>query len=491
MFKKIVVLSCSMMLLLAACSPADVAPTAPVAPTSAAMTPTAVPASAAPIPVTLAPDATPTASQPSSDGAAVSYGPLSLTLPPALASEISGSQSPRSEGQDLPYWEVTPGHTVVKLEGYPLQGKFHQPQIYVYPAQAYAEMSPGAFESIHRLDNILYGPGAPITVEQLPAVPFFNAQQVLASNIQKVSFQNGGGVRFLTEYAQYPASANNQDLFYHFQGVTRDGEYYVIAILPISNPTLAETSDAGAALPAGGVPYPDLTASNPDMPGYYSAVTNLLNAQAPEAFAPAIKQLDALIESIRITPKVSASPREPGVSGVARWGTQPIPDAIVELRTGDWRANPNAVLQRAMTDPEGRYFIANAPAGDYVMCGLFPEGVQERSTCTPVHIEAGQDVAGIDVMLLRTLNMVAPSTNAQVVALPTLSWQIFPDAVKYEVFVIDAGTTELLHHEFVTDTHFTVTAALQPGRTYDWVVNAVAADGGLLADGESRFVVQP
>jgi len=32
---------------------------------------------------------------------------------------------------------------------------------------------------------------------------------------------------------------------------------------------------------------------------------------------------------------------------------------------------------------------------------------------------------------------------------------------------------------------------LQPGRTYNWVVNAVAADGGLLADGESRFVVQP
>ena len=39
--------------------------------------------------------------------------------------------------------------------------------------------------------------------------------------------------------------------------------------------------------------------------------------------------------------------------------------------------------------------------------------------------------------------------------------------------------------------NITVTAPLQPGRTYDWVVNAIAADGGLLADGESRFVVQP
>jgi hypothetical protein len=98
-------------------------------------------------------------------------------------------------------------------------------------------------------------------------------------------------------------------------------------------------------------------------------------------------------------------------------------------------------------------------------------------------------MCGRDVML-RTLP-VAPSTDAQVVAMPTLSWQMFPNAAQYEVFVIDAGTAELLQHEFVADTHFTVTAALQPGHTYNWLVNAIAADGGLLADGDSRFVVQP
>ncbi|HEX9387675.1 MAG TPA: hypothetical protein VF918_15235, partial [Anaerolineales bacterium] len=65
-----------------------------------------------------------------------------------------------------------------------------------------------------------------------------------------ISFQNGQGVRFLTEYAQYAASANNHDLFYHFQGLTRDGAYYIIAILPITVPVLAETSDGGAVLPS-------------------------------------------------------------------------------------------------------------------------------------------------------------------------------------------------------------------------------------------------
>ncbi len=76
-------------------------------------------------------------------------------------------------------------------------------------------------------------------------------------------------------------------------------------------------------------------------------------------------------------------------------------------------------------------------------------------------------------------------------AQPTLSWQSFPNAAKYEVFVIDAGTTELIQRESVTGTQLTVTADLKPGRTYTWAVNAVAADGGLLADSESRFVVQP
>ena len=109
-------------------------------------------------------------------------------------------------------------------------------------------------------------------------------------------------MRFLTENAQYPVSANNQDLFYHFEGVTRDGAYYVIAILPITAPALAETSESRAAIPAGGVAYPDLTDPKADMPGYYAAVTALLNGTPATAFVPALSQLDALLQSMRVAP---------------------------------------------------------------------------------------------------------------------------------------------------------------------------------------------
>jgi hypothetical protein len=264
--------------------------------------PTQISASPTSIPATLAIDVTATALQPSFEGVEVTVDPLRIFLSPEVASGVRGLQFPRVEGDEAAQWELTPGHVQLKLEGYVLQGKFHEPQIYVYSAQGYAEMVPAAFESIHRLNNILYDPAVPINSDQLPLVPFFNAAQVFASNIQTVSFQNGRGVRFLTEYAQYAASANNHDLFYHFQGLTGDGAYYIVAILPISAPVLAETSDAGAILPPGGVPYPYFANPGADMEAYYASVIDVLNATPPESFTPTISQLDMLIQSMRISP---------------------------------------------------------------------------------------------------------------------------------------------------------------------------------------------
>jgi hypothetical protein len=264
--------------------------------------PTSIPPSVTSLPATADANTTSPTPEQSFEGVEVSVAPVSIVLPPGLASGVRDTQFPRADEQDLPYWSLTPGHTLLKLEGYLLQGKSHEAEIYIYPALDYAVMVPGAFESIHRLDNMLYAPGGPMLNDQLPAIPFFNAQQVFASKIQLISFQNGQGVRFVTEYAQYPASANNNDLFYHFQGVTRDGDYYIVAILPITAPELAETSDGGAALPSGGVPYPYFANPGADMQSYYTSVVDVLNAAPAESFSPTIGQLDLLIQSMKINP---------------------------------------------------------------------------------------------------------------------------------------------------------------------------------------------
>lgn len=232
----------------------------------------------------------------------VTFGRLTLEIPSSVADGASGKDVPPVTNEDAAYWEKTPGHLEVSLgDYYVLQGKLHQPRIYVYPAMPYVELSPAAFESMHRLRNVM-NPTAPITADQLPAVPFFNAAQVFASSIQAISFQNGSGIRFLTQYDQYPAPVNNHELIYHFQGFTSDGEYYIVAILPITAPALAETSDAGSTVPAGGIAYPDINNANPDFQTYYASIADLLNAAPPDAFTPSISQLDALIQSMWIAP---------------------------------------------------------------------------------------------------------------------------------------------------------------------------------------------
>ena len=290
----IVILACDMSVQFGS-SPSPIPqPTATLIQLTTTSIPPTVPAG--PIPET----AIPTQPPATFEGVEVAVDPLHVTLPPALASGARGEQFARAEGDNVAPPDVTPGHIQLTLEGYPLQDRFHQPQIFVYPASEYAQMFPAAFESIHRLDNILYAPGGPILNDPLPQVPFFNAQPVFTTKPQILPFQNGQGVRFLTEYAQYFASANNHDMFYNYHGLTNDGAYYVIAILPVSAPSLAETSDGGASLPNGGVPYPDVNDPNADWPTYYKSVTEVLNATPPENFTPTINQLDALIQSMRI-----------------------------------------------------------------------------------------------------------------------------------------------------------------------------------------------
>lgn len=113
----------------------------------------------------LTPESTsPTVAPPSKTGTTMTYGEMTFILSPAIADGASGSEMPRID---------------------------------VYPAQDYAELVPAAFESIHRLNNLLGNPST-IPAGQLPGVPFFNSQAVFASNIEKISFQNGSGVRSLT-----------------------------------------------------------------------------------------------------------------------------------------------------------------------------------------------------------------------------------------------------------------------------------------------------
>jgi hypothetical protein len=121
---------------------------------------------------------------------------------------------------------------------------------------------------------------------------------MIAANIQMISFQSGKGIRALTEYAQYYAPINNNELIYQFIGLTTDEKYYIIAILPISAPFLAENEKPDAPVPTEGVPIPTDVGPND---AYYASITEKLVALPPESFTPSLNTLDLLIQSILVT----------------------------------------------------------------------------------------------------------------------------------------------------------------------------------------------
>ncbi|RPJ19337.1 MAG: hypothetical protein EHM33_30435 [Chloroflexi bacterium] len=238
----------------------------------------------------------PTQAPTETSGISVSFEHVSLLIPDGLASGANPESVPAVGEDSGAPWDIAPAHLKFTLTDYPLQDKFHEPAIFIYPVDGFTRVNPGAAEQVKRLKRALSG--SPLLNETLPIVPFFNAGPLIAANIKIIPFQNGSGVRELTEYAQYAAPINNHELFYHFQGLTSDEQYYVIAILPITAPFLAEDEKPEAPVPPDGVPIPTNIGPNQV---YYISVTEKLNSLSPESYVPSLNILDTLIQSILVT----------------------------------------------------------------------------------------------------------------------------------------------------------------------------------------------
>lgn len=237
-------------------------------------------------------------------GTAASFSGGQLVIPNGLATGIGSETIAAVVGQqDAPWWELAPEHLRLTLQGYALQGEFHEPEIFVFPAADYAAVNESAASNIQVLQGVVANPSAVPDSKSLPNITFFNAGPVFQSQVAVLPFRGGYGVRAVTEYAQYAAPINNHELFYHFQGLTADGKKYLVAILPVTARVLQADSTQGSVPPAGGVAFPNMGSPDPAAyENYYSAVTNLLNGTSPRDFAPSLTALDALIGSLSLAP---------------------------------------------------------------------------------------------------------------------------------------------------------------------------------------------
>jgi hypothetical protein len=190
------------------------------------------------------------------------------------------------------------------------------------------------------------------------------------------------------------------------------------------------------------------------------------------------------------------------IAGRVLWGTTPVAGAPVELRTGAW-ADPGASesIARTVSGNNGEFQLEAPPAGgEFGLVARWPDGSANQAPVTPVQIGAGQAVANVEVYLARTLEMLEPTAGAEVAATPTLRWAGLPGVAAYHLWIIDAGTTELVFDLVITDTTEVVQVVappLTPGRTYNWTVTGLAANNGdsssrnLLAGLAGQFKVKP
>jgi len=166
----------------------------------------------------------------------------------------------------------------------------------------FEELVPSLVDHVAQMQQVLTDKPVVFTTS-IPVLPVMGAAQVFRSNIEYNDFQNGTGVGFITEYAQYAAPVNNHDMFYTYQGLTTDGKYWVSVILPI-NAAFLQPAAENATIPADGIAAPaDINSATfaDDMIAYYAAMTQKLDATSPDAFNPTLTCISQFVRSISIS----------------------------------------------------------------------------------------------------------------------------------------------------------------------------------------------
>jgi hypothetical protein len=199
-----------------------------------------------------------------------------------------------------PYWVGAPQYRLLTLEGYPISKHKTAAQIIVYPANELASANKNMGQVAEDLQNLLQTQQAG---DQLPMLPLLQGEkQILNTQVQYLDFQDGRGVRYLTQIGNGIAPINNFELFYTFQGLTSDKQSYVAVQLPINNPEL----------PAGPEMSEQMIADITNDPGYYmnylSSTKTMLNQQSADSFVPDLSTLDSVVESLQIPPTPSTTP---------------------------------------------------------------------------------------------------------------------------------------------------------------------------------------
>jgi type II secretory pathway pseudopilin PulG len=219
---------------------------------------------------------------------------ISFSFDPNIASQVLPSSiTGQNMGEEYMPGDTYPTYVEFTFDNYAVPNHFHQPRISIYPVAEYRQISSYASQIIDDLQMVLNSQPSGGASVGLPFLPMWPAAQMFASNVSIFNFRNGKGIRFLTMYGQAAYPIDNQNLFYTYQGITNDGQYYISAILPVTHPDL---------LYDGSIEVDDWEAFSNDFQNYLEGAVSWLNSQNPDQFTPSITLLDEMMASFAIHP---------------------------------------------------------------------------------------------------------------------------------------------------------------------------------------------
>ena len=209
---------------------------------------------------------------------------VSFSFDSSLASTVMPETVP-AETEFMP----TPQHRRLTFLDYTLQDTFHEPQIKIYPLVEYSSMDTGIGDQVATLQQMLISRSTSNLPDPLPFFTNWNAAQMMATQVEYIDFQNGSGVRYLTQYGQAAYPISNKDMFYTFQGITSDNQWLISVVLPASHPLLQ-----------GAESMPQDQSFFDNFASYVSNTEALLDSQPASSFNPSLTVLDDLIRSLSV-----------------------------------------------------------------------------------------------------------------------------------------------------------------------------------------------
>jgi heat shock protein HslJ len=182
-----------------------------------------------------------------------------------------------------------PQHVVFAFDG--------TERLRIYPAREYeaqwkAEGDATIKVTVHQLRTLLEKrPASPKA--RLPILPPPPGGNDLAAQVKYLDFANGSGIRFVGRVSQDTSLFLDHQLDYYFQGLTRDGKYFVSFIYPVSILSVIPKD-------IGGLSKDVQTLAEKDFNNYLKRTRGLLDASHSADFTPDLSRLDTLLQSITI-----------------------------------------------------------------------------------------------------------------------------------------------------------------------------------------------